>query len=85
MTQDATLTLRLTPAVRKRLAALAEKADRSEAQLAGDAIVDFVARETAVVEGIRRGLADAKAGRVTAHADVQARIAATIARAAKRR
>jgi len=37
----------------------------------------------AIVDGIKRGLADMNAGRVTAHKDAMRRLRATVARASK--
>jgi predicted transcriptional regulator len=44
-----------------------ETLKRTKSCLAGEAIADFVARELAIIEGIDRGLADMRAGRVLPH------------------
>jgi predicted transcriptional regulator len=44
-----------------------ETLKRTKSCLAGAAIADFVARELAIIEGIDRGLADMRAGRVLPH------------------
>ena len=65
-----TMSIRLSSATSEKLAELAEHTHRSESELAGQAVDDYVDRELAIVSGIRRGLEDMKAGRVTPHADV---------------
>ncbi|MBN9071493.1 MAG: CopG family ribbon-helix-helix protein [Rhizobiales bacterium] len=82
-TQSETVTVRLSPETKSRLEALAEHTRRTKSFLAGEAIADYVERELAIVEGIRRGLADIEAGRVTPHKDAVRRIRATIDRAQK--
>jgi predicted transcriptional regulator len=78
-----TLTVRLSPQVKKRLGRLAGHTNRTKSYLAAEAITDFVERELAIVDGIKRGLADMHAGRVTAHKDAMRRLRATVARASK--
>ena len=83
-TQSETVTVRLSVETKSRLEELAAQTRRSKSFLAGEAIADNVARELAIVEGIKRGLADVEAGRTVPHDEVKRRIAATIERAAKR-
>jgi len=83
-TQSETVTIRVPSETKARLEELARHTRRSKSFLAGEAIADYVERELAIVEGIKRGLADVEAGRTTPHEDVKRRIAASIARAAKR-
>jgi predicted transcriptional regulator len=78
-----TLTVRLAPQVKKRLGRLAGHTNRTKSYLAGEAIADFVDRELAVVEGIKRGLDDMHAGRVVPHKVAIRRLRATVARVAK--
>jgi predicted transcriptional regulator len=78
-----TLTVRLSPEVKKRLGRLAGHTKRTKSFLAGEAITDFVDRELAIVDGIKRGLADMEAGRVVPHRNAMRRLRATIARASK--
>lgn len=66
-----------------RLEELARHTRRSKSFLAGEAITDYVERELAIVEGIKRGLADMEAGRVTPHEQAMDRIRRTIARVSK--
>jgi len=82
-TQSETVTVRLNPETKSRLEALAEHTRRTKSFLAGEAIADYVERELAIVEGIKRGLADIEAGRVTPHKEAMRRIRATIDRAQK--
>jgi predicted transcriptional regulator len=78
-----TLTVRVPPEVKKRLGRLAGHTKRTSSYLAAEAIADFVDRELKIVEGIRRGLEDMKAGRVTPHKSAMRRLRATVARAGK--
>ncbi len=83
-TQSETVTIRMPSETKARLEELARHTRRSKSFLAGEAIADYVDRELAIVEGIKRGLADLEAGRTTPHEEVKRRIAATIERVAKR-
>jgi predicted transcriptional regulator len=76
-----TLTVRVSPELKKRLGRLANHTKRTKSYLAGEAINDFVERELAIVEGIKRGLDDMHAGRVVPHKEAMRRLRATIARA----
>jgi predicted transcriptional regulator len=78
-----TLTVRVPPEVKKRLGRLAGHTKRTSSYLAAEAIADFVDRELEIVEGIKRGLEDMKAGRVTPHKSAMRRLRATVARAGK--
>ena len=78
-----TLTVRLSPDVKKRLGRLADRTRRTKSFLAGEAIADFVDRELAVIDGIRRGLEDMQAGRVVPHRQAMRRLRATVARTSK--
>jgi predicted transcriptional regulator len=49
-----TLTVRISPDVKKRLGRLAGHTRRTSSYLAGEAIADFVDRELAIVEGMAR-------------------------------
>ena len=83
MTTSTTLTVRIPPELKKRLGRLAGHTKRTSSYLAGEAIADFVERELAIVEGIRRGLDDMHAGRVTPHKEAMRRLRATVKRAGK--
>ena len=54
----------------ERLDMLSGITKRSKSNLAGAAISDYAAKETAIMAGIEAGLADRDAGRVISHEDV---------------
>jgi predicted transcriptional regulator len=83
MSSSTTLTVRVSPQVKKRLGRLAAHTKRTRSYLAGEAISDFVDRELAIVEGIERGLEDMHAGRVVPHKTAMRRLRATVTRVAK--
>ena len=83
MTGNTTLTIRLSPQVKNRLGRLADHTKRTKSQLAGEAIADFVERELALVEGVKRGIEDMRAGRVVPHQTAMRRLRGTVARFAK--
>ncbi len=65
-----TLTVRLSPETKERLSRLAGHSRRTRSFLAAEAIIDFVERELAIIEGIERGRDDVRAGRVVPHDEV---------------
>ena len=83
MTENTTLTVRLSPQVKNRLGRLADHTKRTKSELAGEAIADFVERELALVEGVKRGIEDMRAGRVVPHQTAMRRLRGTVARFAK--
>ena len=83
MTENTTLTVRLSPQVKNRLGRLADHTKRTKSELAGEAIADFVERELAFVEGVKRGIEDMRAGRVVPHQTAMRRLRGTVARFAK--
>jgi predicted transcriptional regulator len=85
MSSSTTLTVRVSPQVKKRLGRLAAHTKRTRSYLAGEAISDFVDRELAIVEGIERGLEDMHAGRVVPHKTAMRRLRATVTRVAKQK
>lgn len=85
MSSSTTLTVRVSPQVKKRLGRLAAHTKRTKSYLAGEAIADFVDRELAIVEGIERAVKDMHAGRVVPHKTAMRRLRATVARTAKDR
>jgi predicted transcriptional regulator len=85
MASSTTLTVRVAPKVKKQLDRLAVSTKRTKSFLAGEAIADYVNRELEIVEGIKRGLEDMKAGRLIPHDEAMRRVRATIDRARKRR
>lgn len=80
-----TLTVRLSPELKARLAQLAERTRRTKSFLAEEAIAGYVERELQIVAGIERGLEDMKAGRVVPHDDVMTAMNATVKRAKTRK
>jgi len=84
-TQSETVTVRLDPETKSRLEYLATETRRTKSFLAGEAIADYVERELAIVEGIKRGMADIEAGRTIPHEEVKRRVMASIKRAAASR
>jgi predicted transcriptional regulator len=78
-----TLTVRLSPQTRKQLGRLAAHTRRTRSFLAGEAITNFVERELAIVEGVKRGLDDMHAGRVVPHKAAMRRLRTTVRRVAK--
>lgn len=82
MADSGTLTVRLSNDTKGKLAELAGRTHRTRSFLAAEAINAYVARELAIVEGIERGRADVRAGRVTPHDEV-AREARAVIEAAR--
>ena len=83
MPASTTMTIRVSPQVKAKLGRLADNTRRSRSYLAAEAIENYVDRELEIVEGIKRGLADAKAGRVVPHDQVTAEARAIIEDAKK--
>lgn len=78
MPDSTTMTIRVSAALKERLGRLAHDTRRSKSFLAAEAVSAYVDRELAIIDGIQRGLADVKAGRVVAHDDAMAEIDAAI-------
>ena len=76
--RDDDLTVSLTEDVKRRLDRLADRTHRSTSRIAANAITAFVEHESAIIEGIERGLSDMRVGRVVAHAEAMNRLEATI-------
>lgn len=70
ITSSATLSIRLAPALKRDLGRLARVTKRTKSFLAAEAVEAYVARELEIIEGIERGLADMRAGRVVPHEQV---------------
>ena len=84
MSDSTTLTVRLSSHTKHQLAELAGRTRRTRSFLAAEAIAAYVERELAIIEGIERGRADVRAGRVVPHEEV-AREAAEVIDAARAR
>ena len=82
MTTSTTMTIRLDPQLKAKLGRLADETCRSRSFLAAEAVEAYVNRELAIIEGVERGLADAKAGRTISHEDAMASLRQTIEDAA---
>jgi predicted transcriptional regulator len=67
MPDSTTMTIRVSPAVKEKLDRIAAQTQRSRSFLAGEAVSAYVDRELEIIEGIKRGQADAEAGRVVPH------------------
>lgn len=85
MPASITMTIRVSPEVKEKLDRIATSTRRSKSFLAGEAVAAYVDRELEIVEGIKRGLADAKAGRVVPHEQVMAEARQIIADAKRKR
>jgi len=78
MTTSTTMTIRIRPDVKEKLDRIAADTQRSKSFLAGEAVAAYVERELGIIDGIKRGMADAAAGRVVSHDDAMAEIYAVI-------
>ena len=79
MSKSETITIRVSSDLRAKLDLLAASTRRSKSFLAGEAVSRFVESEAEIVDGVKQGLADIQAGRVTPHDEAMKRIRATIA------
>ncbi len=68
------MTIRVSPDVKAKLDRIAAGTRRSRSFLAGAAVAAYVDRELAIVEGVKRGLADMEAGRLIPRDDAIAEI-----------
>ena len=84
MPTSTTMTIRVSPEVKEKLDRIATSTRRSKSFLAGEAVAAYVDRELEIIEGIKRGLADVKAGRVVPHEQVMAEAHQIIADAKKK-
>ena len=69
--QTTTMTVRLPANARKRLEKLAKATSRTTSFLAADAIDAYLDLQEWQVEAIKAGIADADAGRVVPHEEVE--------------
>lgn len=84
MTSTTTMTIRVSSEVKDKLEKIANNTRRSKSFLAGEAVAAYVDRELEIIEGIKRGLADIKAGRLTPHEQVTLEARRIIAEAKKK-
>jgi len=85
MSVSTTMTIRVSPAVKEKLGRLAHDTRRTKSFLAGEAVSAYVDRELEIIDGIHRGLADVRAGRVVPHDQAMAEIEAVIVAAESRK
>lgn len=78
MTASTTMTIRVRPDVKEKLDRIAAGTQRSKSFLAGEAVAAYVERELEIIDGIKRGMADAKAGRIASHEEAMTEIHAVI-------
>ena len=67
-----TMTVRLTDALKKRLAKLAKATDRSKSWLAVDAIRSYIELQEWQIQEIKAGVEEADAGKFASDGEVQA-------------
>jgi len=79
------MTIRVTPETREKLERIAADARRSKSFLAAAAVSAYVEHELEIIEGIKRGIADADAGRLIPHEQSMAELDAVIDAAEARR
>ena len=83
MAASTTMTIRVTPDLKVKLGRLAHTTRRTRSWLAAEAVAAYVNRELEIIEGIQRGLADMKAGRVIPHDEATDQLNAAIRAASK--
>ncbi len=69
MSETTLISVRVPKEVAKRLATLAEATDRSKSYMAAQAIEEFLALQEWQVKAIRKGLAEAAAGKLQGHGE----------------
>lgn len=70
MSATTTVTVRISPRLKKRLNKLADATSRSRSSLAADALRVYVEEEERHLAAIREGVKDVEDGRVVSHARV---------------
>ncbi len=85
MASSMTMTIRVRPDVKEKLDRIAAATQRSKSFLAGEAVAAYVDRELEIIEGVKRGVADAAAGRVIPHEQAIAEMRQVIAEAKRRK
>lgn len=78
MTASTTMTIRVSSETKQKLERIAADTRRSKSFLAAEAVSDYVDRELEIIEGIKRGLADAKADRLVSHDEAMLELDAII-------
>ncbi|MGI6245286.1 MAG: CopG family ribbon-helix-helix protein [Pseudochelatococcus sp.] len=77
------MTIDIRPEVKEKLDRLAADTRRSPAALADEALSAYLDHELEIVEGIKRGMADVRAGRTVPHEQVMAEARQIVAEAKK--
>jgi predicted transcriptional regulator len=72
MSASTTMTIRIRPDVKEKLERIAVGTRRSKSFLAGEAVAAYVDRELEIIDGIKRGMADAETGRIVPHYEAMA-------------
>ena len=85
MTASTTMTIRVSPETKSKLERIAADTRRSKSFLAAEAVSAYVERELEIIDGIKRGMADAAAGRVIPHAQAVAEMREVIEEAKRRK
>ncbi|API52436.1 CopG family transcriptional regulator [Rhizobium leguminosarum] len=85
MAGSTTMTIRVRTDVKEKLDRIAADTQRSKSFLAGEAVAAYVERELEIIEGIKRGMADAEAGRVIPHDQAVAEMRKVIEDAKRRK
>jgi len=85
VTASTTMTIRVSLEVKQKLNRIATDTRRSKSFLAGEAVAAYVERELEIIDGIKRGMADAAAGRVIPHDQAVAEMRAVIEDAKRRK
>jgi predicted transcriptional regulator len=85
MTASTTMTIRVSSETKLKLERIAADTRRSRSFLAAEAFSAYVDRELEIIEGIKRGVADAATGRVVPHDEAMAEIDAIIEAAEAKR
>ena len=72
------MTIRVSLETKEKLDRIAAETRRSKSFLAAEALADYADRELEIIAGIKRGMADAEAGRVVPHDQAMEEIYAVI-------
>ena len=83
MAASTTMTIRGTADLKEKPGRLAQTTRRTRPWPAAEAVAAYVDNELEIIEGIQRGLADMKAGRVIPHDEAMDQLDAAIRAASK--
>ncbi|MDO5643854.1 MAG: CopG family ribbon-helix-helix protein [Paracoccus sp. (in: a-proteobacteria)] len=85
MSANPTMTIRVRPEVKEKLELIAATTQRSKSFVAAEALSAYADRELEIINGIKRGLSDADAGRLVPHEQVIAEMREIVEDAKRRR